>query len=198
MTQLVTLPQVKAHLGMPAGDTTHDTELQAFIDAATPIVEYITGPVNPVTTTETLDVAGCSFVVLSKVPVISVTSAIEYLVTQPFTLTAQPPGSTTSNYGYSIDRPESGLITRRGITGMPMNFLGSTLVITYTSGLASVPADIKLAALEDIRGLWQQTQQGIRPNFRSMEEDSWMPQDMRMFPRMAAILEGRKRTQALA
>jgi hypothetical protein len=84
------------------------------------------------------------------------------------------------------------------LTGNPINFIGQTLVISYTAGLASIPADIKLAALEDIRAIWQQTQQGTRPNFRSMEEDSWMPQDMRMFPRMAAILEGRKRTQALA
>lgn len=198
MTQLVTLAQVKSHLGMPAGDTTHDTELQTFIDAATPIVEYITGPINPTTRTETLNVWGQNFVVLSLVPVISIQSAVEYLNLLPNTLTAQPPGSTTSNYGYSLDRPESGLLTRRGITGNITNFIGQTLVISYTAGLASVPADIKLAALEDIRALWQQTQQGVRPNFRSMEEDSWMPQDMRMFPRMASILEGRKRTQALA
>lgn len=199
--ELVKMADVLRHLDLPAGDTTYQAELTTIIEAATPIVEYITGPINPVTyTNEAYDVSGADRVMLRHVPVISVTSVSEWIGITQFALTLQPPGSTVDNYGFYVARYEDGLIIRMSAFGQPMPFLGSQLTVTYQAGRSAIPPDVKLAVLEDIRGLWQQTHNGGRPKFGGglADEDGWTIGPLHLFPRLAAMLENKARTQSIA
>jgi len=187
---LVTLPEVKRHLNIPESETTFDTELVLFIDAAKPIVEYIVGLIEQQTFTETYDVCGRKSFVLRQLPVVSITSIKEYLGNIEYTLTSQAPGSVSPTmYGYHLRNPASGLIVRRA-NGYDAYFYGQQLVVVYVVGRASTPANLKLATLEDIRAIWTQTQNAARPQFGGggvvMGPDNWN-QDLHMFPRLAAI-----------
>lgn len=201
MTDLVTLTDAKNHLGIPLADTTEDAELQGFIDAAGPIVEYIIGPVTQVSVTETYRVAGRSRILLRTVPILTVQTVTEYIGATAYTLTPQPLGASQNNYGYTVDSLDAGLLVRRGAVGNEMPFIGVTAVVGYTAGRAQVDPDVRLAVLEDIRAIWQQTQQGGRPTWGGVgaAEDGWggVGGPVHMFPRLAAMLEGRARTQSI-
>ncbi len=200
--ELVRMSEVLNHLDLAQGDTTYQSELQLYIEAATPIVEYITGPINTYSYNETYQCNGLSRISLRHVPVVanSISSCIEYVGISPFTLTNQPPGSTHDNYGFYLQRPEAGTLIRMSSFGQETPFLGSWLAITYQAGLATVPADVKLAVLEDIRGLWQQTHNGGRPKWGGgvPDEDGWTVGPLHLFPRLAAMIENRARVQSIA
>lgn len=198
---LVTLAQVHDVLNIPTVDTSHDAELQRYIDAATATVTYITGPLTPTTFTEVRD-GGAPVIMLDNPPVQSITSVIEYVGATGYTLTSQAPGATTDNYGYSLDDPASGKLVRRSSAGMPMPFFGGrgAVVITYIAGVSSVPPDVVMAALEDIRGLYQQTQQGGKVGGGSIGsggDDQWSVGPMHLFPRLAMLLDGPRRAQSI-
>lgn len=195
---LVTLNETKLHLNIPESETQYDTELATFIAAATPIIEHLVGPVDIRTiTSETYDVRGRKSIILRTVPVVTITSVKEYIGIQEYVLTDQPPGaSSVSLYGYTLKNASSGLITRRA-NGFDMRFLGAEIVVSYTAGRASVPADVKLAALDDIRALWSQTQVASRPQFGGggvvMGPDRWgSMQELHMFPRLALLIQSQK------
>lgn len=201
MPGLVSLTDVHAHLNLDLADTSHDVELQGFIDALTPVLTYMTGPIQPTVFTGEVHNGGGPEILLFNPPIISVQSVTEYIGTVAYSLSQQQPGSTVDNYGFSLDNPQSGKITRRTGAGTPMPFLGyqGGVVVTYTAGLPSVPPDVRMAALEDLRGLYQQTQQGGRPSFGGgAEDDSWSAGPMNLFPRLEMILEGRFRPQSIA
>lgn len=175
---LLTLAETKTHLNIPTGDTSHDTEIQGFIDAATPVVEDITGNVTGTTyTAEEYDPHGLPFVVLRHVPVSSVTTIVEYWANTAYTLTQVADPSAGVAYSYTIDL-DSGRIVRRdsnaGVRNFPVG-LGAVRV-TYIAGRATVPANVRLGALEIVRHNYQLTQQGGRPAFGGAAEDmSWTP-----------------------
>lgn len=167
---LVTLADAKAHLNIPSSaGTTYDTELQGFIDAAQPVVEQLAGPVVPRVITGETHNGGRDRIVTYNSPIISVQSLTEYVGASAFTLTAQPLGSTTSNYGYEIVDSNGGVIVRRSAAGMPVPFQGdfNSVVISYTAGYSTLPANVRLGALELIRHWWQRSQQAARRGFRS-------------------------------
>lgn len=198
---VVTLTDAKTHLRMPLTDTSQDSAIQGFIDAATLHADFWFGPTSTRTVTNEVHDGGFPTILLRIVPVQSVTTLIEYVGLTPYVLTAQPPGSTVNSYGYSLDDPAAGLVVRRSGAGTPQEFLGGerSVVVTYVAGLATVPADIRLAALEDIRGLWQQTQQGGRPAFSgSAQEDTWNVGSLHLFPRLAELAAGPSRTPSIA
>lgn len=199
---LITLDDVHAHLNIPASDISHDVELQGFIDAATAAISYATGPVQPTVYSETRD-GGSPVIMLDHPPIITVNSVIEYVGQVARTLTAQAPGATVDNYGYSLDDAVSGKLVRRSSAGTPMPFWGGpgAIVITYTAGIVSIPADVRMAALEDLRGLYQQTQQGGAVGGGQIGaggDDQWNVGPMRLFPRLAMLLDGPGRTQSIA
>lgn len=205
--ELVKMTDVLRHLGLPQGDTTNQAELQLMIDAATPIVEYITGPINPVTYTgETHNVDGASTLMLRHPPVQSIATITEWVGITPFVLTSQPPGSTVSNYGYNLERPEAGKVVRMSAFGQPTTFLGSLVTVTYTAGLpvvngvVQIPPDVRLGVLEDIRGIFTQSQDGGRPKWGGglQDEDGWTVGPLHLFPRLAALLENKARVQSIA
>ena len=120
--ELVKMSEVLSHLGLPAGDQSQQAVLQRFIEAATPIVEYITGPINIYSYTESHPTYGLSRVMLRNVPVVagSITSISEWVGVSQFTLTEQPPGSTHDNYGFYLQRPEAGTLIRMSAFGQEM------------------------------------------------------------------------------
>lgn len=195
---LVTLNETKLHLNIPESETQYDTELATFIAAATPIIEHLVGPVDIRTVTdENYDVRGKKAIILRTTPVVTITTVTEYIGTQAYVLTAQPPGTASPTlYGYQLRNAQSGLLARRG-NAFNMPFLGAEVVVTYTAGRASVPADVKLAALDDIRALWSQTQVASRPQFGGggvvMGPDRWgSMQELHMFPRLALLIQSQK------
>jgi hypothetical protein len=169
---LLTLAETKLHLNIPAGNTTYDGELQGFIDAAQPVVEDLAGPVVQRTIVGETHDGGDTMIRTLYAPVISVQSLVEYVGTSAFTLTAQPLGSTTNNYGYEVVDSIGGVIVRRGSAGVPIAFQAGQegVVISYTAGYATLPANVRLGALELVRHWWQRSQQGGRPSFSGAGE----------------------------
>lgn len=153
---LITLAEAKTHMNIDVA--TWDTEIQAFIDSVTAVVENVTGPMTDQTFTEYFD-GGGAYVVLGRVPVISVTSVTEYAGTTGTTITAQNIAATTAN-DYLLNTATG--IMRRMSSGAPTLFTSGTqnLVVVYHAGYATVPDAVKLATKELVRILYDQTQLG--------------------------------------
>lgn len=160
---LATLDEFKQAINYKTTSTTTDAELQRFLDAATPVVEFITGPVLPRSVVERRD-GGGDTVMLRTRPLVSVTSVVEYRGTTTTSLTeaATPAAAGTNTFTVNTD---TGAITRRtsggGITTFPAGV--DNVVITYSAGLASVPSNVKNAALEQAKHMFQKSQLGGRP-----------------------------------
>lgn len=145
---LLTLPEVKAHLNFPASDDgSHDVEIQGFIDAAADVIREECDDVLPVVYTEAVEATGDRFVT-GHAPVLSVSSLSSgnLLLTSP--LTALDPT------GYTVNQ-QAGLVRR--VDGRRF---GPDVSITYLAGRVSVPAAVRLAALELVAEWWQHSQQG--------------------------------------
>lgn len=152
-------------------------ELELFISAATDHVAYRYGTLPSGTYTETLTVtddgAGTYryWVRPRHFPVTAVTSATSE------TGTEYTAGFTISTDGRRIrhDAMSSGEWT-----------------VTYTAGQA-VPADLKLAVLEDIRGLYQPGQIGAPTNFGAfdMEPEPSGFRPVNLWPRIDAWVDAR-------
>lgn len=198
MAQIVSLADTKSYLRITS--TNDDALLNIFINGAGAAATYWFGEWGSLTVTGEVHDGGYPTILLRHTPVLSITTLTEYVGVSAYTLTSQPEGSTVNNYGYSLDIPEAGLVTRRSGAGTPMPFLGGArcVVATYVAGRTSVPDDIYLAALEDIRGLWQQTQQGGRPNFGGAEEAGWTVGPLHQFPRLASLAASSQRVPGIA
>lgn len=75
-SELLTLLDGKKYLGIAPENTEHDDEVESFIRALTPAVEFFAGPVEPKTVRRT--VVGQYEIVLPLAPVISITSITSY------------------------------------------------------------------------------------------------------------------------
>ncbi|MEU8906509.1 hypothetical protein [Streptomyces mirabilis] len=163
--QVVDLASVKAHLNLPATDTSQDAELQGFILAAGDLARDVVGPLLPEQHTEWHD-GGSPTITLDWLPVASVQSVTEYVSASTWVLTEQPLGSSTDAYGYTVDL-DKGQIVRRA-TGGAVRFPHGikNVKVVYTAGRGgAIPWTVRLGALELIRHLFQLTQQGGRPRF---------------------------------
>jgi hypothetical protein len=159
-----TLDDVKAHLNITSA--IGDAELQGVLDAAVNVVEGMVGAIAPVQYTETYAGGTMSFFV-SHPPLLSVQSMTEYFGNGSTPLTLEPLGTTGDAYGYVVEDAEWGEISRRATAWFPnqsgsyqmWSRFGSTVVIAYTAGRATVPPAIRLAILVVAAELWQ-TQRG--------------------------------------
>lgn len=162
---IVSLAEVKAQLNKT--DSNDDAELLAFIEAASDEVARIVGDVLPTTYTESHN-GGAHQIILRHTPVLSITSLTENWGPQTYTLTNQPVGQSADPYGYSIDNPEAGVVTRRTSSSLPYPFypgVGNVLV-TYVAGRPTVPFGVQAAVKIIAAHLWE-TQHGVgggRPN----------------------------------
>jgi hypothetical protein len=140
---LLTLAEAKAQLNITT--STHDVELQAYIDSTTAVIEQYVGPVENRAVTEVHDVSPrrVATLVLRQAPAVSLTSVVAVLT------------GGTSYAVADLDLDGATGVVRRKDGG----WLAGPLRITYTAGRGSVPATINLAARILIQHLWR-TQQG--------------------------------------
>lgn len=170
--RIVGLGEVKDHLRIPATDRTHDWRLLQMIDASTPVIENITGPIlQHMYQDETYD-GGNWFISLRHRPVIDVHTVIEYRGPIPYVLTQVPTPDLGTIYSYMWQ--PAGRIVRRtvggGITTFPPG--ADQIFVTYTAGYVRVPFNVREATLELIRLNYQPTEQGGRPAFGSGGRDT--------------------------
>lgn len=162
-TTIVSLADAKAHLNKT--DNTDDTELQYFIEAATPIIENIAGPVLPQTKTEYYS-GGVSQINLNWLPILSITSIVETYGQTNYNLTEITLGSSNTAFGFTVDYT-TGRIIRRAYNAEALFPVGSNNVkVVYQAGRATIPANVRLATLMLIQHLWSTSQlnrQGGRP-----------------------------------
>lgn len=174
MADIVTLDEVTASLNL-GGDSSHDDELELYIAAVTAHVENRYGVLPAEDRVEI------------GVP-ISLGNGEVALITQqvPTEVASITDGTTTYDDDFTIT-PE-GYVHHANLTG-------GRWTITYT-GLASATNDLKLAALEDIRGLYQPGQIGPPAEFGAFGIDStdvgvtYRP--VRMWPRVDAWIDNRR------
>lgn len=153
---LVSLADVKRYLNILT--TTNDEELRGFIEAATGIIEDVTGPVVVRSVAETHTRPG-RVLVLRSAPVVSLTSITSVL--------------TNSGLSYDVTAldvdTDTGIVRR--IDGLPLvwrrpGFAPTPVRIVYTAGRPVVPAAITMAAQVIIDHLWETQRghtQGVRP-----------------------------------
>lgn len=167
-TAIVSLADAKVQLSIPAADTSQDAELRDFIDAVTPVIEGIVGPVTPRSVTEWHD-GGAAQIVVRNPPIQSVTSVTEFRGNVPYLLAtaASPAAATAMSYMWE----PSGIITRlNGAAAAAVVYLSSqglfatfpigpnSVQVVYTAGEAVIPANVRQAALQLIAIQYQQTQ----------------------------------------
>lgn len=188
VSTIVTLADVRPFLSITTVDANRDAKLQEIIDGTRPVIEDLAGYVVPQTFIESHD-AGDVAIYLRRLPVLSVTSITELRGTTTATLTSQPVGSAVDNYGYTLENSDTGEIIRRGAASTPTPFGGwwvggasswiswgiGKVQVTYVAGRSTVPTNIKLAALELIRHLWQMGQQGNRPLYGAPSDEALTP-----------------------
>ena len=148
---LPTVTDLKAHLNLTT--STHDDELVDILDAAIEVVEGIVGPIgSPAVVTETHYGVSSGVLVLRQMPVAALVSVSSRW------------GATTTALtlaDYELD-PATGLVRVASGGGF-----SGTYVVSYTTGLAALPAAIRLAVLELARHLWGSQRGGgsVRPAF---------------------------------
>ena len=196
-TSLVTLADVKDYLRIST--TSDDTQLQDYIDAVTPVIEDITGPIVNKQYTEVYD-GGVSRIQVRHFPVVSVDTLTEVYGQTLYTLTQVTLGSSTSTWSYTFDA-STGLIVRRAFNVEAMFPIGANNVsITYTAGRSTVPANVALAAKMTIQHLWSQTRfnrNGARPGLGG--DDIWQPGMGFAIPnRVRELLQNEQRIAGIA
>jgi hypothetical protein len=124
--------------------------LRDFITGITRVIESITGPVLPVTVDEWLD-GGGPYLLLTRRPVLSVTSVVEVIGTTQYTLTLQDPGGSVDSFGYSVNLAEGVLIRR--VSGIATYFAAGKQNVhaVYQAGTLATSANVRNGALELIR-----------------------------------------------
>lgn len=138
---LLSLADAKQQLDIDT--TSHDTELQVYIDAMTAVIERHVGPVENRSVTETVSGRGTTLCLL-QTPVVSLTSLTPLLA-----------GGLPLTTGDVIVDNELGVIRR--VDGSV--FYGGPWSALYTAGRGGVPPTINLAARILLQHLWR-TQYG--------------------------------------
>lgn len=194
---IASLSEAREYLNFTS-DTSHDTELQRFVDAADPVVENIIGPVTSAAFDELYD-GGRNLIVLRHWPVISVETVTEYIGTAATVLTVAATPNVATSSSYMLD--QDGILYRFGTVGIPYWFAYGVrnVRVQYTAGRSTIPPNVKLATLELIRHLYQSTQQSGRPAFGGAGEDQpWAPAAFAVPTRVIELLEPYRREPRVA
>lgn len=131
------------------------TELQQFIDAATIVVEDVTGPVNGVQTFTEQHDGGRPVIPLHQKHPVEFTSVVEYPGGNTLTLAATPDDAGD----FTVDTAKS-TITRRGA------WFADEVWVTYTAGLTEPPENVVRAMCELVARSYGESQQGGLPAFQ--------------------------------
>lgn len=152
---LTTLANVKLSLNIASGITTYDTDLERYVEAATPVIEAITGPILTATAVGTFS-GGRSRIVFPSA-FATVTSIVES-------------GVTITDY---VADGAAGIIYAGTTAGSRAFKSGvENVTVTVTIGSATVPSNVELAARELVRHWWQQGRQANRPGTSTQFADA--------------------------
>lgn len=174
---LFPLREAKRALGwapdVPTGD---DDEMRDFIASVTPIIEDLVGPILPRPMDEWYD-GGGALIAVTTTPVLSVTTVTESWGGSSIrTLTNQPLDGVTpvSTYGYTVDLA-TGILTRR-ISGVASPFVGGrrNVHVMYVAGQPVKP-NLRRAAKEQFRFMWNEMHEGNRPGFVPTPDVEYTP-----------------------
>jgi hypothetical protein len=146
-TGIVSLEEAKNHLNIPLSNTNSDTEIELFIASATDKIEHRTGPVVRRIISNERHCGGERAVWLHEAPIISVTSVI-----------ALDSLSTINVADLGID--PAGRVTYFPTIQGGARFPYGEHLWTYVAGTAVVPAGLRLAALNFVKGAME-TQRGM-------------------------------------
>lgn len=178
---LITLAEARASLGWAATDTSRDADLEDYIEAATPVIENITGPILQRNEVYTFD-GGVEKLVLPVrfSAVVSITNN----------------GAAVTNF--TADEA-AGIITAGSTTSPDVFDYGvQNIVVTVTVGAATVEPHVKLAARELVRFWWQQGQQANTPAFGGAPESMPLPMGFAVPRRVMELLEPSPRVAGFA
>ena len=174
---LITLVQAKASLGIPSSTTTNDSDIEAYIEAATPVIENITGPLLASSRTFRLDggtaavLLGCRFNTVTSVTD-GGTAVVDYVA------------DSEAGIIYSSSTFAAGV---RNVT------------VTVAVGSATIPPNVILATRELVRHWWQLGRQGNRPAFGNEGiADASVPSGFAVPRRVIELCEPHRRTEGFA
>lgn len=202
-TSICTLDDVHSQLSIPSTDTSNDALLGLYIGAATEYANDFADQVTAATYTNEVHDGGAPQIILFHSPILTVASIIEYWGITPYPLTQSERGGVVTTYGYSIDNPNQGSISRvwSGLVG-PFVAGDNNIVVTYTAGRAVTPDAIQLAVLQDIQVLYQQTKYGAgaspygAPGAEPNENFNYPP--LNAFPRLGNLYASSRRLSGIA
>lgn len=158
--EAVSLEEVADYLNLPALPE-KPTKLQQVVLGCTSRLSQEAGILLAQDYTETYD-GGDVSIWLRHTPVLSIASVVEVIGLMRYDLTEQPVGQPVDNFGFSLDEPLYGRITRRSAGSQVFPFYANTgnVTVTYTAGVSPVPYNVKLALLEFVAHIWQIGQEG--------------------------------------
>jgi len=148
---LVSLAELKPTLRIQASDSSQDELLRLYMEGARSVVENITGALLPSVRTQVFP-GRTSVIVLPERWVSAVTSVLESNGPTTVTLTEQTFGTAATGYSYLWDR-STNILTRSTTWGSSL--FAALVSVTYTAGLTTIPADIRIAASELIKHWYQ-------------------------------------------
>lgn len=155
---LVSIQDAIETLNLSSPSASETNKLQRLVNAASILIQDITGPMTLRPFTEWFD-GGIATVSPSHKPLTKVLSASEYYGISEFVLTEQPLGFQTDAFAFTVDYI-TGQITRRTYGGAQAQFaIGSKNVrITYQAGRPYVPENVQMGTLELVRFFYTHTQ----------------------------------------
>ena len=177
---LITLAEARSSLGWATNDTGNDTDLERYIEAATPVIENITGPLIQRTEVFTFDGGRSTLVV--PVRFASVTSVVES-------------GVTVTDYVVDLEAATFTAGETDGVRDWDYGY--QNVVVTVVTGAATYPANVKLATRELVRFWWQQGRQANTPAFGDAPE-SGVPMGFAVPRRVIELLESSPRVAGFA
>lgn len=153
---LITLAEAKEFLNITL--TTNDAELTSFIAAASSMWTARGLPGGSAAWDEWYD-GGSPQISLRHTPVLTVSLVQETVGNLSFTLVAQPVGTGSSAWAYTLDAATGRLVRRAAGVAVPFADGLGNIRVQYSSGITDTPEDIKHAIKLLTKHLWE-TQRG--------------------------------------
>lgn len=204
--QLVSLPDVKSHLGIDPGQKTEDAKLIRCIQAVRPVVENITGPIIQQAFEEWHD-GGRPEILLRRrpssgrgtSPVVTLIGCEEFIGTTkyPLAIVSDPAQGTM----YSVQLGELARVTRRTAGGGLGVFAAgqNSVHVWYQAGQREIPANVHEGTLELIRVNYQTTQPVGRGRMTvADDEDTGVPLGFFVPRRVRELLQPNRRHPSVA
>lgn len=181
-TSVISLDQAKAHLNIPASNTTNDEEIRRFIDAATDLAENYVGCIlgRQTFTNEKYD-GNTDHLRIRNPKVISIASVYEN-------------GNLLNAADYLLDPTGQRLYRVTTVAYSASNYYGiwapgaNNITVTYTAGFLNPPGAVQQGVLEILRHLWQTQRGAVSVMGRAQPGDDFYPASTYSLPRRAMEL----------